>query len=90
MKWCIAETTTPTSIAHRGNVMSPAEFVTRYRDYAANCVKIAQEISDAVGKLSLLNMAQAWIALADQAEKNGGNVLFCETPLAPPNNAQES
>jgi hypothetical protein len=28
------------------------------------------------GKLLLLDMAQAWIALAKQAEKNGETILF--------------
>lgn len=50
--------------------MAPTEMASRYRDYAANCVKIAQSIPDDRGKLSLLEMAQAWIALAEQAERN--------------------
>ncbi len=40
-----------------------------YRQYAADCLKIAQQFSDATAKSSLLDMAMVWIALAEQSEK---------------------
>jgi hypothetical protein len=43
-----------------------------YRLYAAHCLEIAQRLSDRGGKIALLNMAQTWIALADQIEKAKG------------------
>ncbi|MGA7232817.1 MAG: hypothetical protein WBG18_10910 [Xanthobacteraceae bacterium] len=50
--------------------MSPGEVIAR-RLYAVYCVEIAQEFDDPGRKAALLSMAQAWIALADQAEKAG-------------------
>jgi hypothetical protein len=56
-----------------------------YRRHAADCIKIARVSSDACGKLSLLDMALAWLALAEQAEKNSESaLLFNETPGALP------
>jgi hypothetical protein len=49
--------------------MSPSEIKACYRLYAAHCLEIAQRLSDHGGKIALLNMAQTWIALADQIEK---------------------
>jgi len=56
------------------------EIATCYRLYAANCVKIAQRISEDGSKLALLDMAQAWELLAAQAEKNSESVVVYETP----------
>ncbi len=56
--------------------VSPAELAHRYREHAAHCLKIAQDVADLRSKLSLLDMAQAWVALAEQAEKNGETFLF--------------
>jgi hypothetical protein len=63
--------------------MSPADLAARYRLHAADSVKIANEVRDEHEKLSLLAMAQAWIALAEQAERNGETALFYETPVTP-------
>jgi hypothetical protein len=52
--------------------MSPREIIACYRLYAAHCIEIAQRFSDRGGKIALLNMAQTWIALADQIEKAEG------------------
>jgi hypothetical protein len=41
-----------------------------YRLYAAECVEIAQLTQDPARKAKLLTMGQAWLALADQADKN--------------------
>jgi hypothetical protein len=61
--------------------MSPADLAARYREYATTCVAMAQSLESADEKLVLLDMAQAWIALAKQAEKNEGMVLIYETPV---------
>lgn len=44
-----------------------------YRQYAANCLNIAQQISDASAKSSLLDMALVWVSLAHQSEKTTAN-----------------
>jgi hypothetical protein len=41
-----------------------------YSLYAARCVEIARETSNPASRAALLSMAQTWMALADQAEKN--------------------
>ncbi len=40
-----------------------------YRQYAANCLNIAQQIADATAKSSLLDMAMVWVSLAHQSGK---------------------
>jgi hypothetical protein len=52
--------------------MSLGKTIACYRLYAAYCLEIAQRLSDRGGKIALLNMAQTWIALADQIEKAKG------------------
>ena len=42
----------------------------KYRAHAAECVRLAQQISDPQSKSSLLDMARAWLALVTQSEKN--------------------
>jgi hypothetical protein len=63
--------------------MTPAELAARYRDYAAKCLLLAQKQENATEKLALLDMAQAWIALVEQAEKNEKFFLVYETPAGP-------
>jgi hypothetical protein len=46
------------------------EIAVRYRQYAAQCVRAAQQVADRSIRNSLLDMAQVWIALADQAERS--------------------
>jgi hypothetical protein len=48
--------------------MVPPEAAAYYRQYAAHCVEIAHDILDAGRRAVLLNMAQAWLILADLAE----------------------
>lgn len=62
--------------------MSPAELVACYRLYASNCMECAQELAPE-RKLALLNIAQAWLNLADQVAKNSETVLVYETPPLP-------
>jgi hypothetical protein len=46
----------------------------QYREYAAECVRLANEVQDASHKARLLQMAQDWIRLAEHSER----------PAAPP------
>ena len=48
----------------------PDDAVDAYKKHAANCIRIAQETNDTASKLSLLDMARAWLALAKQGERN--------------------
>jgi hypothetical protein len=45
--------------------------VPRYCRYAAYCLKAAEHNSDATAKLALLDIAQMWTMLAEEAEKKG-------------------
>ena len=45
----------------------------RYRRYAGECLRIAQETADPADKARLLQMAEAWMKLADDADKRGDN-----------------
>lgn len=40
----------------------------QYRRYAAECVRVAQETTNAADKAMLLQMAETWRRLADRAE----------------------
>ena len=42
----------------------------RYRQYASNCLRFAQEASDPASKSSILDVAQVWLTLADQTERD--------------------
>jgi hypothetical protein len=50
--------------------MTPAELAVRYRGYAIRCLLFAKQQDNAGDRLILVDMAQAWAALADYAEKN--------------------
>jgi hypothetical protein len=41
-----------------------------YRQHAAECLRIAENLGDPQGRAGLIAMAQAWLQLARQAEKN--------------------
>jgi len=41
-----------------------------YRQYALECLRLADGTSEPGAKAVLIDMAQAWIKLADQSEKN--------------------
>jgi hypothetical protein len=64
--------------------MSPADLAARYREHAADCVKIAHDCSEPANKRSLLDLALSWLGLAEHAEKNGDIAVVYETPVAPP------
>jgi hypothetical protein len=57
------------------------EAVARYRLHAAHCVELAEKTPDAEGRLTLLAMAQSWLALAERAVKNSETALGYETAL---------
>ena len=46
-----------------------AEDRDRYKQYAAECLRIAQQTSDAAQKARLLEMAEAWQRLAEAVGK---------------------
>ena len=50
----------------RGNAMTRMEL---YRHYAAECIRIAQEVSDPAHRVTLIEMAQLWRNLLDRMEK---------------------
>ena len=59
--------------------ITPAHLAARYWGYAAQCLVVAQRQDNAGDKLALINMAQAWVNLAEQAEKNDAAFVACET-----------
>jgi hypothetical protein len=44
--------------------------VDRYREFATACVRVAQQATNADDKASLLQMAEAWLWLAERASKS--------------------
>jgi len=60
--------------------MGPADIAARYREYASKCVALAHTMADAAEKLALIDMAQCWIDLAEQAAKNEHLAVVYETP----------
>jgi hypothetical protein len=53
----------------RGKEMTRAE---EYRQYAAECIRVAQQMQNPADKTMLLDMAQKWRALAAKAESEQG------------------
>jgi hypothetical protein len=52
-----------------------------YRRHAMECLRLADgDLRDTRSQLLLIHMAQAWLRLADQAEKNLATGLLYETP----------
>jgi hypothetical protein len=62
--------------------ITPAQLAARYRGYAAQCLIVAQRQDSDGDKMALIAMAQAWVTLAEQTEKEKDPSLFvaCETP----------
>jgi hypothetical protein len=69
--------------------MSAAELVDLYRLHAAQCVDLSHRSSDCNSKVVLLHMAQSWVILAEQAERNSETTLVYETPEPRRHTAQE-
>ena len=43
--------------------------VDKYRRHAVECLRIAEGLPDTVNRMQLIDMAQSWLLLAQQAEK---------------------
>jgi hypothetical protein len=54
-----------------------------YRRHAIECLRIADETINARSRVLLIDMAQSWLRLAHQAEKNLTTDLAYETPPRP-------
>jgi hypothetical protein len=46
-----------------------------YRRYAADCIRVAQQINNATDKATLLQMAEIWRNMAERIEKNQKSVM---------------
>ena len=55
-----------------------------YRANAAECLVMASSMTDANSRKSLLDMASAWLRLAEMSDKNSHTDLVYETPLQRP------
>lgn len=62
--------------------MSGRENAKEYRLRAQHCLDIAMDMDDLSKRMVLLNMAQAWMLLADQADRNQTTDIVYETPPA--------
>jgi hypothetical protein len=52
-----------------------------YRRHAVDCLKFAYLVTDPKNKALLIEMANAWKRLADQADKNSKvDLMYDETP----------
>ncbi len=51
-----------------------------YRTHDGVCLWLAQKTADRESRVILLDMARAWLALAEQGEKNRQTTLVYETP----------
>ena len=56
----------------------------KYRLYARHCFQLAENTTDPGTKLWLIELAQSWLVLAEQAERNLIADLVYETPPPPP------
>jgi hypothetical protein len=52
-----------------------------YRLNAANCFDLAKEFADPERKLAMLDMAAAWLKLAEISEQFGEGPLFKKRPM---------
>jgi hypothetical protein len=71
------------NIVRVGMSSSPSVLIASYRLNAATCIEIARDL-EPDRKLALLNIAQAWLNLAEQIAKNLDTVLVYETPVSSP------
>jgi hypothetical protein len=53
-----------------------------YLERAAECLRIVFQTEDAASRMALSEMVRAWLALAEQAEKNVHPDLMHEAPPA--------
>jgi hypothetical protein len=65
--------------------MAAGEPPATYRLHAAHCTEIAAKTADIKNKLTLLDMARAWLLLAEQAERWIAEPRsLTERPVEPP------
>jgi len=60
----------------------PADIVSKVRDYqhrASECVRLALAARDQTNKLLLLDMAQCWLTLSEQALAEENNAVNAES-----------
>ena len=66
----------------RNRIMNKGDdHIEDYRARAAQCIAVAQTCPDTAGKLALLEMARAWLLLAEQGVKNAQASLVDGTPV---------
>jgi hypothetical protein len=58
-----------------------SEAARSYRQYAAKCLEISRNIVDTDRRLFLLKMAQDWLKLAEQVEREAVLAPACEAPF---------
>ena len=54
-----------------------------YRRNAADCLRMVERTADPAARATLLDMAQSWRILAEQAERNSATDVVYETPRPP-------
>ena len=59
-----------------------------YRRYAADCIRVAQQINNATDKATLLQMAEIWRNMAERIEKNQKSAMT-ETDAAQNNDNEK-
>ena len=55
-----------------------------YRRSAADCLRMAERTADLAARAALLDMAQSWRVLAEQADRNSATDVVYETPPRSP------
>jgi len=55
-----------------------------YRRNAVDCLRMAERTADLAARATLLDMAQAWRVLAEQADRNSTTDVVYETPAKSP------
>jgi hypothetical protein len=58
-----------------------SETARSYRQYAAKCLEISQNVVDIDRRLFLLKMAQDWLKLAEQVEREAALTAACRAPF---------
>lgn len=69
-------------VSHRerghGMGLTAAQLAAHFRGYAVQCLIVAQHQRSAGDRLTLIDMAQAWAALAEQAKRNEPLFAACD------------
>jgi hypothetical protein len=75
----LPESKSALKVAHRGGG-HPVSRPDYYRQYALECLRLADGTNEPSTKAVLIDMAQAWIKLVEQAQKNRRFDLVYEAP----------